>query len=438
MFCVSVTLREEPSPVRVTRRGRGRGPVGRLAGMQSWPAATLPSLPGPATRRPAAVRLLVRRARRGAAGGHRPAVRLRHHPLRRHPPRPRLRPTWRSTPSCACGATAGSPSTTCRTSPTSTTRCSSAPPGTARTGWRSPSGRPHCFREDMTALRVLPPTHYVGAVEAMEEIAAFVQRLLDGGSAYRVEDDVYFSVAAAGHFGQVSAFDADTMLALAAERGGDPQRAARRTRSTRCCGWLLGRGAVLGLAARHRPAGLARRVRRDRPEPARIGLRRPGGRVGPVFPHHEMSAAHAEVGDRRWPVRAGLRARRDGRARRREDEQVPRQPGVRQPAARRRDGPGRAAAGAARRALPRRPGVDARRADGGQQRLASWRAAVARPPARRATSCSPACGPHSRTTWTRPAALALVDTWCAAPATTPPRPALWLGRWTRCWASPLV
>ena len=38
------------------------------------------------------------------------------------------------------------------------------------------------FREDMTALRVLPPTHYVGAVEAMDEIAATVQRLLEAGA----------------------------------------------------------------------------------------------------------------------------------------------------------------------------------------------------------------------------------------------------------------
>src|SRR5688500_9923001 len=43
------------------------------------------------------------------------------------------------------------------------------------------------FREDMTALRVLPPTHYVGAVEAMDEIAAYVVRLLDAGAAYRLD-----------------------------------------------------------------------------------------------------------------------------------------------------------------------------------------------------------------------------------------------------------
>ena len=84
------------------------------------------------------------------------------------------------------------------------------------------------FREDMQALRVLPPTSYVGAVEAMDEIVAFVVRLLEAGAAYRVEDDVYFSVAAAGHFGQVSGYDPAAMLELAAERGGDPQRSGKK------------------------------------------------------------------------------------------------------------------------------------------------------------------------------------------------------------------
>ena len=50
------------------------------------------------------------------------------------------------------------------------------------------------FRADMTALRVLPPDHYVGAVEAIPEIVPMIRRLLDQGAAYHVEDDAYFSV----------------------------------------------------------------------------------------------------------------------------------------------------------------------------------------------------------------------------------------------------
>src|SRR6476620_12790288 len=84
------------------------------------------------------------------------------------------------------------------------------------------------FRDDMTALRVIPPAEYIGAVEAMDEITVGVQRLLDAGAAYRVPDaryrDVYFDVTASGHFGYESRDDEATMLVLAAERGGDPDR----------------------------------------------------------------------------------------------------------------------------------------------------------------------------------------------------------------------
>ena len=33
------------------------------------------------------------------------------------------------------------------------------------------------FRDDMEALRVLPPTHYVGAVESIPQVIALIQRL---------------------------------------------------------------------------------------------------------------------------------------------------------------------------------------------------------------------------------------------------------------------
>src|ERR1043165_1019056 len=52
------------------------------------------------------------------------------------------------------------------------------------------------FREDMEALRVLPPRDYIGAVEAMDEITELVGKLLASGAAYRADDerfpDVYY------------------------------------------------------------------------------------------------------------------------------------------------------------------------------------------------------------------------------------------------------
>src|SRR5262245_31088998 len=78
------------------------------------------------------------------------------------------------------------------------------------------------FREDMEALRILPPEHYVGAVESIPTIAAQIVDLIDCGVAYRLDDgtgDVYFDLTAAPRFGYESHLDRPTMLALSAERG---------------------------------------------------------------------------------------------------------------------------------------------------------------------------------------------------------------------------
>jgi L-cysteine:1D-myo-inositol 2-amino-2-deoxy-alpha-D-glucopyranoside ligase len=168
------------------------------------------------------------------------------------------------------------------------------------------------FADDMAALRVLPPTCYVGAVEAMDEISALVDRLLRSGAAYRVEDDIYFSVAAASHFGAVSAYDLPTMLALSAERGGDPQRPGKKDPLD----------PLLWLAARPGQPSWDSPLGPGRPgwhvECAAIALGRlgaqfdvQGGGSDLLFPHHEMSAAHAEVETGHWPfaqayVHAGM------------------------------------------------------------------------------------------------------------------------------------
>src|SRR4051794_33008617 len=55
------------------------------------------------------------------------------------------------------------------------------------------------FREDMEALRIIPPTHYVGAVESIPAIAAHVRDLITSGAGYTLEDgtgDVYYPIAA--------------------------------------------------------------------------------------------------------------------------------------------------------------------------------------------------------------------------------------------------
>jgi len=57
------------------------------------------------------------------------------------------------------------------------------------------------FREDMTALRILPPYRYIGAVEAIPLVVELVERLLESGAAYHVDEDIYFDVHSDSEFG---------------------------------------------------------------------------------------------------------------------------------------------------------------------------------------------------------------------------------------------
>jgi len=156
------------------------------------------------------------------------------------------------------------------------------------------------FREDMEALRVLPPERYVGAVESIPSIVDKVVALLDRGAAYRLDDgtgDVYFGLSAAPRFGYESHLSRSEMVEAFGERGGDPTRAGKRD----ALDPLLWRGSRDG-----EPAWDGGPLGPGRPgwhiECAAIALDElgpvvdvQGGGSDLVYPHHECSAAHAEV-----------------------------------------------------------------------------------------------------------------------------------------------
>jgi L-cysteine:1D-myo-inositol 2-amino-2-deoxy-alpha-D-glucopyranoside ligase len=156
------------------------------------------------------------------------------------------------------------------------------------------------FREDMEALRIIPPEHYVGAVESIPSIAAHVRELVAKGAAYRLEDgtgDVYFDITAAPRWGYESNLSRPEMTTLSAERGGDPDRAGKRDPLDP----LLWRGAREG-----EPVWDGGDLGPGRPgwhiECATIALNLlgetidvQGGGSDLLYPHHECSAAHAEV-----------------------------------------------------------------------------------------------------------------------------------------------
>ncbi len=162
------------------------------------------------------------------------------------------------------------------------------------------------FREDMQALRVLPPRDYVGAVESIPGIGQLVDKLLTEDRAYVVDDgtgDIYQDISQAPRFGYESGYDEATMLVLSAERGGDPDRAGKRNPLDP----LVWRGARAEEPSWEGPRGPGRPGWHI--ECAAIILDRLGGGIDVqgggsdlAFPHHEFSALHAETLTGCWPM----------------------------------------------------------------------------------------------------------------------------------------
>ncbi|OLF12259.1 cysteine--1-D-myo-inosityl 2-amino-2-deoxy-alpha-D-glucopyranoside ligase [Actinophytocola xinjiangensis] len=156
------------------------------------------------------------------------------------------------------------------------------------------------FREDMTALRVLPPQDYLGAVESIPEIVEAVAKLLAAGAAYRVDDerypDIYFDRNASGTFGEVSGYDQDTMARLFAERGGDPDRPGKRHPLDALL-WRAARPGEPSWGSELGPGRPGWHVECSVIALNRLGMRFDvqGGGSDLIFPHHEFSAAHAEA-----------------------------------------------------------------------------------------------------------------------------------------------
>ncbi len=159
------------------------------------------------------------------------------------------------------------------------------------------------FRRDMEALRVLPPDDFVAVTDEVERIAEAVAYLQETGYAYDVPtddsegDDVYFDVnrpTEAWVLGDESRLDRETMAALSAERGGDPDRPGKRDPLDP----LLWRAAREGEPSWDTAVGPGRpgwHIECSVIAGDRLGLpiSVQGGGSDLVFPHHEMSAGHA-------------------------------------------------------------------------------------------------------------------------------------------------
>ena len=169
--------------------------------------------------------------------------------------------------------------------------------------WRALAARETAlFHSDMSALRVVPPARYVPVTEAMPLVVSLIERLDAAGATYVLDGDVYFSVAAAPHFGEVSGYDDALMRAFAAERGGDPDRPGKRDPQD-CLLWLAQRPGEPGWPSPYGPGRPGWHVECTAIVLDTLGptIDVQGGGSDLVFPHHELSAAEAEVATGKWP-----------------------------------------------------------------------------------------------------------------------------------------
>lgn len=83
------------------------------------------------------------------------------------------------------------------------------------------------FDADLGALGLLRAFSEPRATSAIPDVLGFIAMVLESGHAYRSGGGVYFDVSSFERFGQVAHLDRATMLAIAAERGGNPDDPAK-------------------------------------------------------------------------------------------------------------------------------------------------------------------------------------------------------------------
>ena len=158
------------------------------------------------------------------------------------------------------------------------------------------------FRSDMVALHVLPPKHYIGAVEAIPLVVEAISALQGAGTVYQVDNDYYFRVRSDSEFGGRSHLTQTQMLEIFSQRGGDPDRVGKEDPLDALL-WLAKRPAEPGWDSKYgvgRPgwhieccAIALGYLNIDPNQETSIDIQ--GGGSDLIFPHHEMSASQAKA-----------------------------------------------------------------------------------------------------------------------------------------------
>ena len=158
------------------------------------------------------------------------------------------------------------------------------------------------FRSDMVALHILPPDHYIGAVEAIPLVVDAITSLESANSVYKVDNDYYFRVRSDSEFGERSHLTQSQMLEIFSQRGGDPDRVGKEDPLDALL-WLAKRPSEPGWDSKY---GIGRPgwhieccaialgyLDIDTNDETSIDIQ--GGGSDLIFPHHEMSASQARA-----------------------------------------------------------------------------------------------------------------------------------------------
>jgi len=158
------------------------------------------------------------------------------------------------------------------------------------------------FRGDMVDLRVIPPAHYIGAVEAIDLVSEAVSALQAKGTIYPIDQDLFFKNYSSPDFGSLSHLDKESMKEIFSQRGGNPTLVGK-VDPLDCLVWMAKRENEPGWSSIHgvgRPGwhiectaiALKYLEPLDSDETC-IDIQ--GGGSDLIFPHHEMCASQAHV-----------------------------------------------------------------------------------------------------------------------------------------------
>lgn len=159
------------------------------------------------------------------------------------------------------------------------------------------------FLTEMAALNWLPPDHYPRATEHIPQMLELIRRLVTKELAYAAEGNVYFSVDADPHYGEISHLAREAMLPIANERGNVPDQPGKRNPLD----FVLWQRSLPDEPAWDSPWGPGRpgwHIECSAMAMTYLGGRFDihGGGADLAFPHHESERAQSEGGgaERPW------------------------------------------------------------------------------------------------------------------------------------------